>query len=310
MRSLLICLAVILPSSLFAGGWAELQAPGLVLRFHDSDRASVGQLIDELSKGRQEVARHLGGGDGIGLTVYLTSSETAFREVTGGRIPHWGIGCAFPAERTIVLRKMPGQHEALLQTARHEISHILLYHLVSGRIPVWFNEGVAMWVAREWRLRQSAEVFYALFSGGLVPLDEIDEVLGFSSARANLAYTESLLAITYLIQLGGEEAVPRMVALLRKGDSFEQALQGTTGLSSAGFERHWKGYVSRRFSAGALMVTAQALWFYMTILVVAVYFGVRIRNRRRMREWETEDPVDSLPLNLRLKVSRREDHQL
>jgi hypothetical protein len=307
MAFLLICLVVLLPSSLIAGGWAELQEADLVLKFQESDLSAAQHLLSELARGRLEVSQQLGGGEGIGLTVYLTSSEGAFREVTGGRIPHWGIGCAFPAEKTIVLRRLPGQHEALLQTARHEISHVLLHHLVSSGVPVWFNEGVAMWVAREWRLQQSAEVVYALFAGGLVPLSEIDDVLGFSYSRANLAYTESLLAITYLIHLGGEGAVPRMVDSLRSGAPFDVALQGVTGFSSGQFEETWREYVSGRFSPWALMFTSHAIWFYMTLLAMVVYLGVRAKNRRRVREWESEDPLEALPLKLRLKVNRRED---
>ena len=304
---LFISLAVFLPSSLYAGGWAELQEAGLILQFQESDRAAAQPLLSELERSRKEVAEQLGGGEGLGMTVYLTANEKAFRELTGGRIPHWGIGCAFPSEKTIVLRKLPGQQEALLQTARHEISHVLLHHLVPARVPVWFNEGVAMWVAGEWRLRQSAEIFYALFAGGFVSLAEIDDVLGFSSTLASLAYTESLLAVTYLIHLGGEGAVPRMIQLLQVGGSFEDALQAVTGLSSRGFEDSWKDYVSGRFSPGALMLTSHALWLYMTFLAMGVYLGVRLKNRRRLKEWEEEDPAAALPLKLRLKVSRREE---
>jgi hypothetical protein len=306
---LFISLVVFLPSSLFAGGWAELQEAGLILKFQESDRTMAQPLLSELERSRKEVAMQLGGGDGLGMTVYLTSNENTFQEVTGGRIPHWGVGCAFPSEKTIVLRKLPGQQEALIQTARHEISHVLLHHLVDTRVPVWFNEGVAMWVSGEWRLQQSAEIFYALFAGGFVSLAEIDDVLGFPSTLASLAYTESLLAVTHLIHLGGEGAVPRMIQSLRVGGSFEDALQEVTGLSSEGFEASWKGYVSGRFSPGALMLTSHALWFYMTFLAMGVYFGIRVKNRRRLKAWEEEDPAAALPLKLRLKVSRREDSQ-
>ncbi len=304
---LIFCLVIFLPFSLSAQGWSEHRADGLLLRFQEPDRALAGALLGDLIAGRAEIARRLGGVAQVPIAVYLAPSEEVFRALTGGRIPHWGVGCAFPEAGIVVLRKLPGQPDALLLTARHEICHILLHHAVPGRVPVWFNEGVAMWGAQEWRLRQSAEVFYAMFSGGLVPLSEIEDVLSFSSSRAHLAYTESLLAVVYLIHLGGPDAVGRMIADLSSGTPFDVALYRVTGYTPRRFEKMWADYVWGRFSLISLMIAPEALWFYLALLFLAAYVAVRYRNRRTVRRWEDEGPAEVLPLRLRLQVHRRED---
>ena len=292
---------------LSAAGWEQLEREGLSLRFQDIDRASAWGLLDELISGRSEVAEKLGGGQDVPLTIYVAGSQPLFQAVTRGRIPHWGVGCAFPAERIAVLRLLPGQRGQVLKTARHEISHILLHHLGRSRVPRWFDEGVAMWAAQEWRLRESTEVSYAIFSGGLVPLGEIEGVLGFSSSRARLAYTESLLAVLYLIHLGGPDAVAQIVHSLGTGVSFDVALYRITGLTPRKFEREWTEYASGRFSATALLTSAEAFWLYMTLLLLGVFVAVRIRNRRIIERWDEESPEDALPLRLRLRVRRSGD---
>ena len=304
---MILFFALLRPFPLFGEGWSELRADDSLLRFRAADRALAGVLLSDLTAARGEVARKLGGISGVPITVYLAPSEGAFRDLTRGRIPHWGVGCAFPEAGVIVLRKLPGQSDELLRVARHEISHVLLHHAAPGRVPVWFDEGVAMWAAQQWRLRQSVEVFYAILSGGLVPLGEIDGVLAFSSPRAHLAYTESLLALTYLIHLGGEDAVARIVEEMASGTSFEIALYRVTGYTPRQFERTWMEYVRGRFSLTALLVGPEAIWLYLSLLLLGAYVAVRIRNRRLMQRWEREDPADALPLRLRLQVHRREE---
>ena len=308
-RRLLVFLAIwaVLapPAVTLAEGWFELRGDGLLLRFRGADRPLAGVLLGDLVSGREEIAERLGTAHDVQTTVYLASSEDEFRSLTGGRIPHWGVGCAFPETGRVVLRNLPGQSGELLRTARHEMSHILLRRTVSAGYPVWFDEGVAMWASREWRLRQSVQATYAVLSGGLVPLAEIDAVLSFASPRADLAYTESLLAVTFLIHAGGRGAVAEIVADLASGTSFPVALYRVTGYTPKRFEDAWAEYVRGRFGLTSVLAAPEALWFYMALLFLVAYLGVRRRNRVRTREWEEEDPAEGLPLRLRLQVFRR-----
>ena len=303
----IFCFALFSPSNPLAGDWKEVQGDGFLLRFRASDRALAEVLLADLVEGRAEIARKLGGVPEASMAVTLASSQGDFRDLTGGRIPHWGVGVAFPETGVVVLKKLPGRGGELLKVGRHEMAHILLHHALPGRVPVWFDEGVAMWAAQEWRLRQSVEVFYAVLSGGLVPLKEIDDVLSFASPRAHLAYTQSLLAVTFLIHAGGPDAVGEMVSELASGSPFDVALYRVTGLTPHQFERRWARYVRGRFSLTAMLVEPKALWVYLALLFLAAYVAVRVRNRSVLKRWENEDPADALPLKMRLQVHRRKE---
>ncbi len=295
------------PTIALAEGWSELRGDGLLLRFRGAGLPLAEVLLDDLVSGRKEIAQRLGVEQEGAIAVYLAPSEADFSRLTGGRIPHWGIGCAFPESGLVVLRKRPGQSAELLQTAQHEIAHILLHRAAPRGFPVWFGEGVAMWVSREWRLRQSAQAMLAVLSGGLVPLAEIDSVLSFASPEADLAYTESLLAVTFLIHSGGRSAVAEIVAQLAEETSFAVALYRVTGLTPKRFEAALFEYVHGRFGLTSILTGHEALWFYIALLLVFTYLGVRLRNRVRTRQWEAEDPAEGLPLRLRLQVFRRKE---
>ena len=260
--------------------------------------------MNALLIGRNEIRRKLGGAPEIPIAVYLAPNEAVFRELTHGRLPHWSAGVAFLESRTIVLQ---ASADNLLQVARHEFAHIFLHAIAPSRVPVWFHEGVAMWASHEWRLRQSAAVFYAVFSENLIPLSEIDEVLSFPSAKADLAYTESLLAVSFLIRLGGPNAVVVMLSELEADAPFEVALFRVTGETPREFERRWRDDVQARYSLMTLLFSPDLIWLYLTLLLLLAYICVRLRNRATLRRWEAEDAAEELTLQLR--VYRREDEQ-
>ena len=209
---------------------------------------------------------------------------------------------AFLQSRTIVLQS---RDDDLLQVARHEFAHVLLHAIVPSRVPVWFHEGVAMWASHEWRLRQSAAVFYAVFSDGLIPLSEIDEVLSFPSGKADLAYTESLLAVIFLIHLSGPNAVVAMLSELEAGAPFEVALFRVTNETPRDFERRWRDNVRGRFGLMTLFFSPDLLWLYLVGLLLLAYICVRLRNRATLRRWEAEEAAET-PF---LQVYRRKDEQ-
>lgn len=303
---LLACAVIgLLAAPASARTWTSREQDGIALYVEAPDTLRAPGLMAELIAGREAVVKKLGVATSVPMSVYLAPNQVVFDSLTQGRLPHWSAAVAFPESHTIVLKS--GQSDEAASVVRHEMTHVIMHAAVSVRTPVWFDEGVAMWASQEWRLGQTASVLYAVLSGGLIPLSAIDSVLAFPSAKADLAYTESLLAVTFAIHLGGPNAVPAMVADMADGAPFVVALFRVTGKTPRNFERQWADYVSGRFGLTSLLVSPDALWFYLVLLLLLAYVAVRVRNRARMRQWETEDPTEGLPLRLRLQVHQRED---
>ena len=70
------------------------------------------------------------------------------------------------------------------------------------------------------------------------------------------------------------------------------------------FESEFQSYVGRRFGPWAVLTTPEAIWLAVSLMILLCYVAIRFRNRARIAAWEDEDPLDALPLKLRLKVRR------
>ncbi len=273
-----------------ADGWNQISSDHAAIRFRPADRPLAERIVEDVEDGYRHVSANLGIASAPPFTVYLASTGEEFRALTAGAVPDWGVGCALPGRRAIVLRHPHGAPQDLRETVFHEVSHILLRGVTGDReVPVWFDEGVAMWNAAEWRWGQSYEMASAAAWGSLLPLREIDDVLTFASPKAQLAYAESFFAVSHLVRTAGPDAIARLLTDVQAGQSFDDAFSRTVGVPPATFETLWRKAAQERFGLVALLWNASDLWLGVTALFLLAYVATRLRNRRKVRQWEAEE---------------------
>lgn len=236
------------------------------------------------------IAAELGTGKPDSLDLYLAPDRRTFQQLTGGRIPEWGAGCAFPAQGRIYVHLEQRDPEALKRTLVHELAHVILYRQTQGiHLPRWFNEGMAMWLAREWHYGQSMEMGLAALVDGFHPLKEVESMLGFPESEARRAYAESFSAVLLLQRLGGRGVWPDLLEALRRQSSFERALIEVVGMNSQAFEQVWLAHLHQEFNPLRLLFDTGLLWLGIIGLAILAYIGTRIRARRLKRAWEEEE---------------------
>jgi dephospho-CoA kinase len=282
--------------------WEQLESDHAAIRFRSPDRALADRVRQDVEEGYRHVFRNLGLRADLKITVYLAASGAEFDALTAGAVPDWGVGCALPAQRTLVLRKT---HGSLRETTFHEVSHLLLRSVTGDRaVPTWFDEGVAMWNASEWGWSQSCEMAAAALWGSLIPLHDVDDVLSFASPKARLAYAESFFAVSHLVGAAGPDAIPRLLAEMDAGRGFEEAFERTLGVTPGAFEARWRKEAQERFGSIALLSGAFDFWLVVTALFLAAYIATKLRNRRRVRQWEAEEAGPVRP-SLQVHVGAR-----
>ncbi len=188
-------------------------------------------------------------------------------------VPPWTAGLAYPAARTIVVRRRGASAFTVL---RHELAHLALHDAVPGRVPLWFDEGYAAWAAGEFDRLQQLNVNIAVLQGRIPNLDELDRALRGSPTTAETAYA---LATTAVIELArrtsGGELEP-LFARLMEGEQFDSAVRSTIGLTVDQYEVVWRQAIRRRYNL-LTWVTAGGLWTILGGLVLLVHF---LRRRR------------------------------
>ena len=296
LSALAVCLVYLVSPASASEGWEQLESDHASVRFRPPDRLLADRVRQDVENGYRHVCRNLRLRADLRITVYLAPSGAEFDALTAGAVPDWGVGCALPGRRTIVLRRVPGAPQNLRETVFHEVSHLLLRSGAGDlSVPTWFDEGVAMWNASEWRWGQSYEMAFAALWGGLIPLHNVDDVLAFASPKARLAYAESFFAVSHLVDLAGPDAPARLLEEMGAGRAFEEAFARTAGATPEEFETRWKKEAHERFGPVALLSASLDFWLLVTALFLTAYVATRLRNRRTIRRWEAEEaePVGS-----------------
>lgn len=231
------------------------------------------------------------------LRLVLVPDGRRLDSLSAGRAPTWGAAVAVPGARTIVLR---ADNDNLYGTLRHELAHLALHQAVAVRVPLWFDEGYASWAAGEWERLNGLELNLAVVRGGVPDLRGLDGALRGSASTADVAYALAVSAVTELARRNPTGLLDPMLQRLRAGTDFEAAVQATTGLSLAQFDREWRRSLRRRYSlatwllaGGGWVVLALALW----ALLQRRRRADRVRRAALDQGWEIP-PESAMPPEL------------
>jgi len=264
--------------------------------YHHQDHARlVESLLRNLEKTYPLVSMDVGYTLNRPVRVYLTASSGEFQALTSGTIPDWGIGCAYPDSSLMVLKADAEimSRGNLEEIAVHELTHIVLNQAVGdARIPRWLDEGLAMYESREWSFGQGFTMAKAVFTRSVIPLHRIDAVLTFDRDKAQLAYTESFLAVSYLIQEYGLESFHRIIRRLAATDDIDRAFMDTIGLRYREFEMLWSRHVARRYGWVSFLTDSYYLWIGISVLFILAFLIKKYRAKRTMERWETETEIE------------------
>jgi hypothetical protein len=212
----------------------------------------------------------------------------------GVRLPEWGGGGAIGRDSIIVpVDRAPLPDMDAGRVTVHELVHIALERAYGRlRVPRWFHEGLAMTLSGELSLDEQVTLSRAIFLKNLLPLDSVERVNRFDAYGAALAYSQSHLAVAYLIDKYGMDGVPELLIAVRETGRFDTALMDVFGLTGPEFERLVRNYTAERFRYVFFFSDTYLYWSLGALLLVAGFVAVRVRSRRRRRQMELEEQAE------------------
>lgn len=226
------------------------------------------------------------------IRVYLASTDEDYNQYNLAHIPEWSSGVAYPTQRLIVLK--PGLYYDPVrykETVCHELAHIFIADIVQEKaVPVWFNEGIAMYLSgKSISWGESITIGNALSAGKIIDLKGIDSLLTFTGARAELAYLESFLAVQFLIAKHNEAIVSAMLKDLKTEENFDQVFYKHLGYGLDIFEIEWYEDLKTRYRWVSMLQFENLLWISLVIIFFLVYFLIKLRNRRIYKIWDQDE---------------------
>lgn len=216
------------------------------------------------------------------LTIYFLNNLDHVRKFIP-TAPTWSGGLTTDPNTLYVYDNDPVEW---LATLKHELTHVLVAQ-ANLNLPVWFNEGLAQYVAGKWSWAGYLALGNAVLRSDVIPLSDLDMVLTYSRQKAELGYAESLNAFKYILERQGRSILP----ILLTGDdrSFKERYQAASRETLLDFETGWREDLSRSYAFFKLVKFPDMLWVAMPFIVLIGYVLMRWRNRKKIRQWEIEE---------------------
>lgn len=230
------------------------------------------------------------------IHVYLAPSAAILDSLTGGRMPEWGAGVAFPQSGVIVLPAYDSQRgstQNLDRVLRHELAHVALHRFLEPhRIPRWFNEGYARWAAGEWDAAAAWKLRLAFLMNRAPPLDSLSLDWPAGAVDAELAYLLSASAIGYLVDRSGERGLWLLLQRWRDEGSLDAAMRNTYGVTLGQFEEDWRDEVQTRYGWVVLLGHSIVFWALMALLLLVLFVIRKRRDRERLEQLKAAELPD------------------
>lgn len=295
----IIILHVFTPLTSAASKYLEISTPHFIFYFHSQDEKAMKSLINDAETLRKEIVKDLGIDVKEKTKVYAAPSLKQYQEIQPGRgVPSWSAAVAYPGLNLIIMqspRAIKGKGIDLKKIFKHEFTHIIIGKAFSKReaIPLWLNEGVAMYESREWEFSRVSTIMQAVLTDSLIPLSELTRSFPLDAIKAELAYSESFYIISFLISQYGKDNFHTFLKEYSGGKELQDVLREVYGIQWQEFEEKWRYYLKVRFSWLPIITSTTTLWFLVTMAFILAYIKKRKATRLKFEEWEREENIDS-----------------
>ncbi|MHB8835860.1 MAG: hypothetical protein ACYC9Y_09140, partial [Candidatus Methylomirabilia bacterium] len=156
-----------------------------------------------------------------------------FDEIT--RSPGW-VGGTYDGKIRVPVGGLQTEYDArrLAPVLTHELTHAFIRANVPGRLPLWFEEGLAGYFEN----MDAGPGAPRAAPGSFASLEEVSAALRGGS-RVSAAYAAATLAVNEMVRLDGFWLPSRTLDLMASGRSFPEAFHDVAGMELTEFEERW-----------------------------------------------------------------------
>ncbi len=274
--------------------WEMLESEHFQI-YYQSDETHPQDIADIAEDFYPQIHRLINGIEIGKIEIWMCRTQQQFQAAAHAPIQDWAVGCAFPLSRRIVIqnpRVIIDRKFQLSQVLRHEIVHIAFGQRTKstiGDIPLWFIEGIAIYLSGEWAPHRHDVMFEHILSKSIIPLADLSEQFPTPERKAQLAYAESLNAVAWLTKTAGEEKLWEVIDLLSVGNDLNTAYKQAIGWDLATFDAAWQASLSERYRWAALFSNSYLFWGSLGLVFILVYIWRRRRTRQQLVALEQQE---------------------
>jgi hypothetical protein len=159
------------------------------------------------------------------ISIEIYRDDQDYMANGGGYV--WAHGQALAMQRLI--KTFPQEAGFFDTVLPHELSHIIIRYVTgfNADLPLWFDEGIAMYHEQAQRYGADLIVKKAMVKNQVIAIEQMVEVvLGADSSpdQIELFYAQSASIVKYLINEFGQQKFSMLIKLLKESISFQDAV--------------------------------------------------------------------------------------
>jgi hypothetical protein len=297
----LFLFVIVCCQSACAESYHQLGTNHFNIKYVDTEEKLAKHISTISEEIRERVVADIGYDFSDRITIILAPSIEEFQKVQPGKemIPLWASAVAYP-ERNLIILRSPGAVKGgrldYEKVFTNEFTHIIMGRVLEGReAPTWLSEGFAMYESSEWHFARMTGLTKAFLTKQVIPLKRLTANFPVDAEEAELAYAESFMFVSFLINKFGHKAFQQFLRNYAADDNLNGALTKMTGMHPVTLENEWLDYMEMRVSWIPLITSATTFWFIITLIFIYGYYRKRRIARKILQAWEQEERENDGP---------------
>lgn len=226
--------------------WIPEESTGnITLFWYNGDRNFAEQLLSAANDALQRLERDAGIKLEKKVNIFVYSGFAAVRNAVL-YAPEWTGGVAFTDFSAIVVGVSPSQLDFGKRSLAHELSHLVARQVsfnYYGDLPVWLNEGLAMWNEGPMRMEMAIELDRAIEARSFPTLRTLSSPFPGDLNEALLAYAVSQSVVDYLLRTYGGSKMLELLKVFKEGSGYDEALLKVYGVDMDRLFEQWRRFI-------------------------------------------------------------------
>lgn len=226
--------------------WQPPKERGNILLFWvRGDDNFAEQLVSSATQSLTRLEREAGIKLEKGVKIFIYPSAADLRSAVL-YVTEWAGGVAFTDFNVVGIGISPSEVNFGKRALAHELSHVLTRQVsynFYGDLPVWLNEGLAMWGEGPMRPEMAVSLQSAIEQRSFITLRTLSSPFPGDVDAAFLSYAESQSVVTFLIEKYGGAKMAELLGVFKNGSGYDEALLKVYGFDMDRLFELWRDSV-------------------------------------------------------------------
>jgi len=260
------------------------QGGEMTLFWYEGGDSFARELMDACEEGLARLIQDIGTYPERPIKIYIYASTS---DLKGAMIlpREWTGGVAFTAFSTIAIGVSPSELDWGKRALVHELTHLVVHQATFssyGQLPLWLDEGLAMYNEGKLSPVFRPHLEEAILEDELISVHSLCSPFSAYYGKACLSYAQSYSLVEYLLDNYGQDKMLDLLAILKQGDTYDEALTAVYGFNIDGLDARWQATLATP------VVPAPRAWLHPGLIAVlaALATALALWGALALEEWD------------------------